>query len=60
MSGDPRTPDEDIPQDPGIPGEDVVSDPSDAPPPDAKDASAEQRERPDDPDYEGHMSSVNS
>jgi hypothetical protein len=60
MSGEPRTPDEDIPQDPGIPGGDVISDPSDSPPPDEQDASTEERERPDDPDREGHMSSADS
>jgi hypothetical protein len=52
MSSD--TPDEGIPQDPGIPGFDVVSDPRDRPAPDEKDASTEGRERPDDPDREGH------
>ncbi len=56
MSGErPDTPDETIPQDPGIPGRDVVSDPTDAPLPDGKDAAAEERERPDDADREGHM-----
>ncbi len=48
-------PDPSIPQDPGIPGRDVVSDPADAPLPDGKDAEAEQRERSDDADREGHM-----
>jgi hypothetical protein len=52
MSGE--FPDPELPQDPGIPGVDVVSD-GDAPTPDEKDASAEERERPDDPDEEGHM-----
>ena len=51
----PETPDEAIPQDPAIPGWDVVSDPRDAPLPDEKDESAEERERFDDPDREGHM-----
>jgi hypothetical protein len=46
---------EDIPQDPGIPGAEVLSDPSDAELPDRKDESAEDRERPDDPDDEGHL-----
>ena len=56
MSSDaPDTPDPSIPQDPGIPGFDVVSDPRDAPPPDEKDPAAEERERADDPDREGHM-----
>ncbi len=57
MSADkrPETPDEEITQDPGIPGFDVVSDPGDEPPPDAKEAEAEERERLDDPDYEGQM-----
>jgi hypothetical protein len=56
MSSDPPdTPDEDIPQDPGIPGYDVVSDPRDRPTPDAGQTGAEERERPDDPDDEGHM-----
>jgi hypothetical protein len=60
MSGEFETPDEAIPQDPGIPGSDVVSDASDAPLPDDKDASAEDRERMDDPDDEGHMSTPDS
>jgi hypothetical protein len=60
MSGEPQTPDEDLPQDPGIPGKDVISDTSDALLPDEKDVSAEERERPDDPDREGHMSSPDS
>jgi hypothetical protein len=51
----PETPDEDLPQDRGIPGWDVVSDPADAPLPDEKDPGAEERERVDDPDEEGHM-----
>jgi hypothetical protein len=55
MSDETETPDENIPQDPGIPGKDVISDPSDAPLPDEKNASAEERERVDDPDDEGHM-----
>jgi hypothetical protein len=56
MSSDtPETPDPSLPQDPGIPGFDVVSDPRDAPLPDAKDPAAEERERPDDADREGHM-----
>jgi hypothetical protein len=46
---------EDIPQDPGIPGADVPSDQADAELPDRKDESAEGRERPDDPDDEGHF-----
>ena len=53
MSSD--TPDERIPQDPGIPGFDTVSDPGDRPTPDEQDEDAERRERPDDPDREGHM-----
>jgi hypothetical protein len=56
MSGEFPTPDDDIPQDPGIPGSDAARDASDAPPPDTKDASAEDRERIDDADDEGHMS----
>jgi hypothetical protein len=60
MSGDLQTPDEDVPQDPGIAGKDVLSDTSDAPLPDDKDASAEDRERLDDSDREGHMSSPDS
>lgn len=44
-----------IEQDPGIPGVDVVSDPGDAPLPDEQEDAAEERERPDDPDDEGHM-----
>jgi hypothetical protein len=56
MSSDvPETPDPAIPQDPAIPGFDVVADPRDRPIPDEKDPSAEERERPDDPDREGHM-----
>ena len=51
----PDTPDPAIPQDPGIPGFDVVSDPRDAPLPDRKDERAEERERPDEDDLEGHM-----
>ena len=51
----PATPDEAIPQDPGIPGWDVVSDPRAAPIPDEKDPGSEERERLDDPDYEGEM-----
>ena len=51
----PETPDEEIAQDPGIPGFDVMSDPGDEPPPDTKDAEAEERERLDDPDSEGQM-----
>jgi hypothetical protein len=51
----PGTPEETIPQDPGIPGVDVTSDASDAQLPDEKDADAERRELPDDPDREGHM-----
>ena len=53
----PRTPDEAIPQDPGIPGWDAVADPRDRPLPDDKDEAAEQRERLDEPDREGHMGS---
>jgi hypothetical protein len=60
MSGELQTPDEDVPQDPGIPGTDVTTDTSDAPLPDEKDASAEDRERLDDDDREGHMSSPDS
>jgi hypothetical protein len=56
MSDEPRTPEEDLPQDPGIPGEDVIGDPTDAPLPDEKEAAAEERERLDDSDDEGHMS----
>ena len=56
-TGEPETPDEDVPQDQGIPGKDVPSDTSDAPLPDEKDESAEHRERLDDSDREGHMSS---
>jgi hypothetical protein len=52
MSSD--TPDPGIPQDPGIPGFDVVSDPRDREPPDETDPAAAERERPDDPDLEGH------
>ena len=56
MSSDaPETPDPTIPQDPAIPGFDAVDDPRDRPIPDEKDAAAEARERPDDPDREGHM-----
>jgi hypothetical protein len=51
----PETPDPDLPQDPGIPGFDAVSDEGDAPLPDRKDGSAEERERLDEPDREGHM-----
>ena len=54
-SSSPETPDETIPQDPGIPGWDVVSDATDAPLPEDKDAAAEKRERPDDADREGQM-----
>jgi hypothetical protein len=55
MSSDaPETPDPAIPQDPGIPGFDAPSDTGDAPLPDAKDESAEEGERLDDPDREGH------
>jgi hypothetical protein len=46
-----------VPQDPGIPGKDVASDRSDTETPDEQDPAAEERERPDDPDREGHMSS---
>jgi hypothetical protein len=60
MTGEFPTPDEDVPQDPAIPGKDVMSDASDAPLPDVKDASAEDRERMDDADDEGHMSSPDS
>ena len=56
-AGNPETPDETIWQDPGIPGWDVVSDPRDAPLPDEKDRSAEEREAFDEPDREGHMGS---
>jgi hypothetical protein len=56
MSGDVQTPDEDVPQDPGIPGKDVMSETSDADLPDEKDPAAEERERVDDYDDEGHMS----
>jgi hypothetical protein len=56
MSSDaPETPDPAIPQDPGIPGFDPPSDTGDAPLPDAKDETAEERERLDEPDREGHM-----
>ena len=51
----PETSDEEIAQDPGIPGFDVMSDPGDEPLPDEKEAGAEERERLDDPDYEGQM-----
>ena len=51
----PDTPDPEITQDPGIPGWDAMSDRGDSPPPDEKDESAELRERPDEPDREGHM-----
>ena len=47
-------PDPDIPQDPGIPGADHVSDAGDAPTPDVKDESAQQREHPE-YDEEGHL-----
>lgn len=50
----PDTPDPAISQDPGIPGFDVMSDPGDSPPPDTKEESAEERERLDEPDREGH------
>jgi hypothetical protein len=60
MSDEPRTPDDVVPQDPGIPGKDSVGDASDAPLPDEKDASAEVRERIDDFDDEGHMSTPDS
>jgi len=56
-SGEPDTPEEDVPQDPGIAGKDVPSDTSDARLPDEKDVSAENRERLDDSDREGHMGS---
>ena len=56
MSGELQTPDEDVPQDPGIPGKDVIGDTADAPLPDEKDESAEDREQLDDLDREGHMS----
>ncbi|MGH3104551.1 MAG: hypothetical protein ACRDN6_10710 [Gaiellaceae bacterium] len=52
----PDTPDPDIAQDPGIPGLETMSDRGDDPLPDAKDESAEGRERLDEPDREGHMS----
>jgi hypothetical protein len=58
MGDESPTPAEDVSQDPGIPGKDVISDSSDAPPPDGKDLAAEDRERIDDPDDEGHMSPV--
>jgi hypothetical protein len=48
-----ETPDPDIPQDPGIPGGPIAE--GDVPPPDRKDDSAEDRERLDEPDREGHM-----
>ncbi len=51
----PDPPDPAIDQDPGIPGFDPMSDPSDSRLPDAKDASAELRERFDEPDREGHQ-----
>ena len=58
MSSDaPETPDPAIQQDPGIPGFDTPSDAGDAPLPDTKDEAAEKRERLDDPDREGHMTS---
>jgi hypothetical protein len=60
MSGELQTPDEDIPQDPAVPGKEAVSDTSASPLPDEKDASAEDRERLDDFDDEGHMSSPDS
>ncbi|MBA2474575.1 MAG: hypothetical protein H0V40_01265 [Actinobacteria bacterium] len=50
----PDTPDPGIAQDPGIPGFDVISDARDTPTTDAKDPSAELRERLDDADREGH------
>lgn len=50
----PETPDEGIPQDPGIPGFDTISREYN-PLPDDKSADAERRERPDDPDEEGHQ-----
>lgn len=56
----PETPDEEIVQDPGIPGFDVMSDPGDEPPPDEKEVGTEERERLDDPDYEGQMTSAYS
>jgi hypothetical protein len=56
MSSDaPETPDPAIPQDPAVPGFDTPSDADDAPLPDAKDEQAEERERLDEPDREGHM-----
>jgi len=58
MSSD--TPDEGIPQDPGIPGFDTVSDPRDRPTPDEHDEEAGRRERPDDPDLEGHQTAPES
>jgi len=54
-SDGPETPDPAIPQDPGIPGFGTPSDTGDVPLPDAKDVSAEERERLDEPDREGHM-----
>ena len=51
----PEPPDPSISQDPGISGFDVMSDAGDSPPPDAKDESAERRERLDQPDEEGHQ-----
>ena len=51
----PDPPDPGISQDPGIPGFPAMSDASDYPPPDEKDASAEVRERFDQPDLEGHQ-----
>ena len=50
----PDTPSEDLPQDPAIPGFDTTSHEY-APPPDAKDPGAEERERIDDEDEEGHQ-----
>jgi hypothetical protein len=51
----PETPDPDIPQDPGIPGFDTTSEGAGPPEQVRKDESAERRERPDEPDLEGHM-----
>ena len=51
----PETPDPAIAQDAGIPGFDTISDPRDTAIPDPKDEPAEERERLDDPDREGHQ-----
>lgn len=56
MSADePETADEEIRQSAGIPGREVIGDARRRPPPDEHDPDAKERERPDDPDDEGHM-----